>query len=313
MAQAAVAIRGLSKAFGPLRAVDDVTLDVAEGEILSLLGPNGAGKTTLISMLAGLERPGGGDATVMGHSVVSEPREAKAVLGIVPQEVALYQDLTVMENLVFWARANGVPRRAVAARARAALEVIGLEDRRRSRVATLSGGMKRRLNIGVALLHEPSVVIMDEPTVGIDPQSRRHILDHVLELNGAGTTIVYTTHYMEEAQELSDHVAIMDQGKLIAYGSQEELVQVVGEHDRVELRLSDAAPLSAEAWRAVPGVSSVTRLDGSWIFLVQDSAATVPHLFEAAARHGAAVTEVSIRKPNLEAVFLHLTGRALRD
>jgi ABC-2 type transport system ATP-binding protein len=193
------------------------------------------------------------------------------------------------------------------------LDVIGLRDRAGDRVGKYSGGMKRRVNIGVALLHKPKVIYMDEPTVGIDPQSRRNILDSVVKLKDEGMTVLYTTHYMEEAQELSDHIGIMDHGKLIACGTGEELVKLVGQQTRIDLTLNGEGKSVMTAWQGVEGVSRVSAEDGIVTVLVQDSNLVLPRLFEAAARLSMRITSVDIREPNLEAVFLHLTGRALRD
>jgi ABC-2 type transport system ATP-binding protein len=193
------------------------------------------------------------------------------------------------------------------------LEVIGLVDRQKGRSAKFSGGMKRRLNIGIALLHRPQVIIMDEPTVGIDPQSRRNILDSVKELNRQGATVLYTTHYMEEAQELSDHIAIMDHGKVIAYGTHEELIKIVGELDRLDLAIAGEPVQVIERWQATEGVHQVTAADGTLTLLVDDSNLVLPRLFELSTQVGVRITSVEIHEPNLEAVFLHLTGRALRD
>jgi ABC-2 type transport system ATP-binding protein len=206
----AIEVQNLTKSFGEIKAVQGVSFDVEQAEIFSLLGPNGAGKTTTISMLSCLLRPDEGDARVMGHSIRSDPTGVKAVLGVVPQEVALYEDLTARENLTFWGKMYGLRGKALNGRVEKILEVIGLRERAKDRVGTFSGGMKRRVNIAVALLHKPKVIYMDEPTVGIDPQSRRNILDNVIELKNQGMTVLYTTHYMEEAQELSDHIAILD-------------------------------------------------------------------------------------------------------
>ncbi len=193
------------------------------------------------------------------------------------------------------------------------LHIIGLEDRQKDRIDKFSGGMKRRVNIGAALLHKPKVVMMDEPTVGIDPQSRRHILDNVKELNRQGMTVLYTTHYMEEAAELSNHIAIMDEGKVIAYGTYEELIKLVGQQTRIDLALNVEGERVIAAWQGVEGVSSVAARDGQVTALVDDSNRVLPHLFDAANGVGARITSVDIQEPNLEAVFLHLTGRALRD
>jgi ABC-2 type transport system ATP-binding protein len=309
----AIQVTNLYKSFDEIKAVQGVSFDVQEGEIFSLLGPNGAGKTTTIFMLATLLRPDEGDALVMGRSIRRDPMAVKAVLGVVPQEIALYEDLSARENLTFWGKMYGLRGARLRQRVNEVLDIIGLSDRADGRVAKFSGGMKRRVNIGVALLHQPQVIYMDEPTVGIDPQSRRNILDSVVRLKQEGMTVLYTTHYMEEAQELSDHIAIMDHGQLIACGKHEELVRLVGEQTRLDLTLNVEADRVVETWQAVEGVSHVSTENGRIIVLVDDSNLVLPRLFEAATRFSARITSVDIREPNLEAVFLHLTGRALRD
>lgn len=312
-APAAIRTQDLRRDFGETKAVRGVSLEVREGEIFSLLGPNGAGKSTLISMLSCLLRPSAGDAWVMGNSITHEPMAVKQSIGVVPQDIALYPDLSVNENLAFWGKMYGLRGQALEERVREVLHIIGLADRARGRVGTFSGGMKRRVNIGIALLHSPRVLILDEPTVGIDPQSRRSILDSVIDLNKRGVTVLYTTHYMEEAQELSDRIAIMDQGTVIATGTHEELVKIVGEKDRVDLTINGESARVIEAWRRTEGVSKVSAEDGTLNLLVDDSNLVLPRLFESATRAGVRITSVEIQEPNLEAVFLHLTGRALRD
>jgi len=313
----AIVVEGLRKQFDPPKgpvAVDGISFSIAEGEIFSLLGPNGAGKTTAISMLSCLLKPDAGDARVGGLSVLREADKVKPLIGVVPQDIALYEDLSGRENLMFWGRMYGLSGSKLIKRVDEVLDLIGLTDRQRDRLEKYSGGMKRRVNIGAALLHEPRFLYLDEPTVGIDPQSRRAILDGVKEFNDAGVTVLYTTHYMEEAQELSDRIGIMDKGSMIAVGTQDDLVKMVGEQTRIELTLDRATDILAEAWRALSGVTSVSEPDDGRLWLLVDDANTlIPSLFEDARAHGARITEVNLAEPNLEAVFLHLTGRALRD
>jgi ABC-2 type transport system ATP-binding protein len=309
----AIEVKNLYKSFGDLKAVDDVSFEVQQGEIFSLLGPNGAGKTTTISMLSCLLRPDEGDALILGHSIRKDTMGVKSVLGVVPQEIALYEDLSARENLTFWGKMYGLRGAALKSRVNEVLDVIGLTDRAKEYIKKYSGGMKRRVNIGIALLHKPQIIYMDEPTAGIDPQSRRSILDSVLKLKREGTTVLYTTHYMEEAQELSNHIAIMDNGKLIASGTHEELVKIVGATDRITVTINTESAKVLEAWKAVKGVKQVTADDGTLTILADDSNRVLPHLFETAATHGVRITSVAIQEPNLETVFLHLTGRALRD
>jgi ABC-2 type transport system ATP-binding protein len=309
----AIQTQDLHKHFGDLHAVDGVSFRVRAGEIFSLLGPNGAGKSSTISMLACVLQPTRGDAQVMGHSIREQPMAVKRVIGVVPQEIALYEDLSARENLHFWGKMYGLRGQELAGRVDEVLDIIGLADRQRGRVEDYSGGMKRRLNIGIALLHRPDVLILDEPTVGIDPQSRRNILDSVRQFNREGMTVLYTTHYMEEAQELSDHIAIMDRGKIIAHGTHDELVKIVGELDRVDLTLNVPAQKVTGAWRQIQGIRQVTTDNGTVTLLMDDSNRLLPTLFESANDQSARITSVEIQEPNLEAVFLHLTGRALRD
>ena len=313
----AIRAQDLRKSFGGTPAVRGASFHARAGEILSLIGPNGAGKTTTISMLACLLQPSEGDAWIMGHSIKTEPMAVKSAIGVVPQDIALYTDLSARENLTFWGKMYGLRGAPLRQRVDEVLDVVGLTERQKETVLKFSGGMKRRLNIGIALLNKPQVVIMDEPTVGIDPQSRRNILDSIKDLNRQGTTVLHTTHYMEEAQELSDHIAIMDQGQVIAYGTHAELVKIVGELDRIELTIS--APLTGESaqvlerWQAIEGVRRVSTENGKCTLLVEDSNLVLPRLFESAAQAKARIASVEIQEPNLEAVFLHLTGRALRD
>jgi len=309
----AIEVKNLKKSFGDLQAVQGVEFVAAQGEVLSLLGPNGAGKSTTLSMLAGLLAPTAGEATIMGHSVTQEPEAAKASLGVVPQDIALYLDLSARENLIFWGKMYGLRGGPLKARVDEVLNVIGLTDRQKDLVGKFSGGMKRRVNIGAALLHKPQVVIMDEPTVGIDPQSRRHILDNVKELNRQGMTVLYTTHYMEEAAELSHHIAIMDKGKVIAYGTHAELITLVGGQTRLDLTLNAEAGKVRGAWQALQGVIGIDTQGGQVTVLADDSNSVLPRLFEAASKVNVRITGVDIQEPNLEMVFLHLTGRALRD
>jgi linearmycin/streptolysin S transport system ATP-binding protein len=313
----AIVVDKLRKQFDPPKgpvAVDEVSFQIGEGEIFSLLGPNGAGKTTTISILSCLLRPDSGEARVGGFSVTSEAEKVKRLIGVVPQDIALYEDLSGRENLMFWGRMYGMGGAELNKRVDEVLEMIGLVDRQKDRVDKYSGGMKRRVNIGAALLHKPRLLYLDEPTVGIDPQSRRSILDGVKDLNASGMTVLYTTHYMEEAQELSDRIGIMDKGAMIAVGTQADLVRMVGEQTRIDLALDREAHLLAERWRGLAGVSSVSEPEDGRVWLLVDDANTLmPQLFEGARAAGARIIEINLAEPNLEMVFLQLTGRALRD
>ncbi len=308
-------VHDLVKKYAELTAVKGISFNIQQGEIFSLLGPNGAGKTTTISVLSTLYQPTSGDARIAGFSVAKEPMAVREVIGVVPQDLALYEDLTARENLVFWGQMYNLSGKRLRARVDEVLEQIGLSDRANQRVKTYSGGMKRRVNIGVGLLHRPRLLFMDEPTVGIDPQSRRAILDSVKELNRQGMTVLYTTHYMEEAQELSNRVGIIDHGELIALGTQAELTRQVGENETLVLHLAEEEnpqPL-AEALRAMDGVLGTDASDHSVTVIVPEAEDALAPAITRANELGVKIRSVDMHEPNLEAVFLHLTGRALRD
>ena len=305
----------LHKNFDEFEAVKGVSFEIGKGEIYSLLGPNGAGKTTTISMLTGLLSPTSGDAYLNGFSVRKEVNRVKEIIGVVPQEIALYPTLSARENLNFWGKMVGLKGKQLSTRVDTALDIAGLTDRAKDKVETFSGGMKRRLNIAVGLLHEPKIIFMDEPTVGIDPQSRRRILDTVKSLNKNGMAVLYTTHYMEEAEELSDRIGIIDQGKLIAQGTQEELTQMVGEFDTIQLRIGEVANIDKYAKK----ISQLTHIEnafgenGNLTLQARNANEVLSSVIEYLNGAKIKIHSLKIQEPNLEAVFLHLTGRALRD
>jgi ABC-2 type transport system ATP-binding protein len=308
-------VRNLVKKFGDFTAVNGISFDIKEGEIFSLLGPNGAGKTTTISMLSTLFIPTGGEATIGGHSITREPMAVRNLIGVVPQDLALYEDLTARENLMFWGRMYNLSGKSLNSRIDEVLEQIGLTDKARERVKTYSGGMKRRVNIGVSLLHKPKLLFMDEPTVGIDPQSRRAILDSVKDLNKQGMTVLYTTHYMEEAAELSDRVGIMDHGEFIALGTQSELTKQVGQMETLILHVgeNDDPERLAVGIRTLKGIRKADVTDHTVTVIVPEAEEALAPVVTKANELGVKIRSVDMREPNLEAVFLHLTGRALRD
>jgi ABC-2 type transport system ATP-binding protein len=308
-------VKDLAKSYGDFTAVKGITFDIKEGEIFSLLGPNGAGKTTTISMLSTLYTPSSGDATIGGHSISKDPMAVKQVIGVVPQDLALYEDLTAKENLIFWGQMYGLSGKSLNSRVDEVLEQIGLVDKAKNRVKTYSGGMKRRVNIGVGLLHKPRLLFMDEPTVGIDPQSRRAILDTVKDLNKQGMTVLYTTHYMEEAAELSNRVGIIDHGELIALGTQDELTKQVGQTDTLILHISENedADALANSLKNMQDVLEATTTDHEVSIITPSAENILASVVSKANERGIKIRSIDIREPNLEAVFLHLTGRALRD
>ncbi len=308
-------VQKLVKKFGDFTAVNGISFDIKEGEIFSLLGPNGAGKTTTISMLSTLFTPTGGDALICGYSITREPMQVKRCIGVVPQEIALYEDLSALENLRFWGQMYGLSGKSLKMRIDEVLDLIGLRDKAKQRIKTYSGGMKRRVNIGVGLLHKPRLLFMDEPTVGIDPQSRRAILDSVKELNRQGMTVLYTTHYMEEAEELSDRVGIIDHGELIALGTQPELTRQVGETDTLILHIAeneDPEQFASQLGK-VKGVLKAEPTDHEIAIVTPSAEELIAPLVSRSDELGIKIHSIDIREPNLEAVFLHLTGRALRD
>ena len=304
----------LTKHFKEVKAVDSINLFIERGEIVGLLGPNGAGKTTAIAMIAALIPPTRGEVLLYGKSVIASPAPLRQILGMVPQQLALYPDLTARENLQFFGRLYGLKGKSLAVRVDEMLELVGLEAKAHRPVSTLSGGMQRRLNIGLALLHEPRFVIMDEPTVGIDPQSRHHILETIRRLNREKEmTVLYTSHYMEEAEVLCNRIYIMDQGRIIASGTPEELKSILLSENTIELKAEFLPPPFVEALRRLPGVRSLSSEGQTATLIAPKTAHLLDDLFRLAREHGVTVTSVNIQSPSLEDVFLHLTGRTLRD
>ena len=304
---------GLRKTFGDLQAVAGVDLRVAPKETYGLLGPNGAGKTTAISMVAGLLDPDAGEVVVAGQRVTTRAVRAREAIGLVPQELAIYPDLSARENLEFFGRLYGITGRALRDRVAEVLDVIGLTDRAGDQTHTYSGGMQRRLNIGIGLLHRPALLILDEPTVGVDPQSRNAILTSVEQLASEGMAVLYTTHYMEEAERLCDRIGIIDDGEIKAEGTRRELVALVGQHDGIALTATGSLDAAADAAAALDGVTSASAHGGRLDVVATEARGLLPALLAAVAAAGAQVTSVEVTEPDLETVFLHLTGKALRD
>jgi ABC-2 type transport system ATP-binding protein len=304
---------GLRRTFGDRTAVDDVSFSIAAGETYGLLGPNGAGKTTTISMLCGVLEADAGTVEVGGRPVSPRHPDGRRAIGYVPQDLALYPDLSARENLRFFGRLQGLNGRLLDDRVAAALDVVGLADRADDRTESYSGGMKRRANIAVGLLHEPQLLVLDEPTVGVDPQSRTAILDAVDTLGGEGLAVLYTTHYMEEAERLCDRIGIIDEGRLVAEGTRRDLIGRLGSASHV--RIEAVGPLDAFAAAAgdLPIVRAVSSSDGVVDVTVDDGRRAIAALVEVAERSGVEVAAVEVVEPDLEAVFLHMTGKALRD
>jgi len=303
----------LRKRYGDRVAVDGVSITVHEGEIVGLLGPNGAGKTTTLSMLSGVIAPDSGQVSIAGHDLTSAPRKARERLGLVPQSLALYPTLTAIENLMFFGRMEGLSSRDALHRATGLLEDVGLSDRSEDMVGDFSGGMKRRLNIACGLLHFPAAIMLDEPTAGVDPQSRGRIFAVVESAARSGGAILYSTHYMEEAERLCNRIVLIDHGKIVAQGTGAELIALAGTEPRLEIVTKKALP---KGWSN--GIAGVGELP--WEVLDEFAAALtlatidqVPDVIKRAGEIGEEVVEFHVHRPNLQDAFLKLTGHALRD
>ncbi len=306
-------VKNLYKSYGDLKAVDGISFKVEKGEIIGLLGPNGAGKSTTISMISTLLKPDKGEILYSGADIVKNPKAIQKELGIVPQEIALYPTLSGYDNLKFWGQAYGLSRDKLKARIKDVAEIIGIDERLKDKVENYSGGMKRRLNIGAALLHEPEILIMDEPTVGIDPQSRNHILDTVLKLNKSGMTIIYTSHYMEEVEYLCRRIHIMDSGNVIASGTQDELVDIIEGQRQIIIQFDSVTDTLLERLGTLDAVEKVDRNDEMVTLHTKNGKSLIRDALDISIKENVSVESVEVIKPNLESVFLHLTGKDLRD
>jgi ABC-2 type transport system ATP-binding protein len=307
-------VEGLVHSYGDLTAVDDLSFSIARGEVFGLLGPNGAGKSTTISILSGVLERTGGRVEVLGGDVGPNNRAIKARVGLVPQELALYEEISGLDNLKFFGRLYGLSGSRLGTAIATALETVGLSDRAGDTVSEYSGGMKRRLNLAAGLLHDPEILILDEPTVGVDPQSRNHIFDNVERLNAGGMTVVYTTHYMEEAQRLCDRVAIVDHGKLMALGTPRELIDALG-GGVIQIGVPEDRREAAEAdLLALDRITSASPGPGGTLDLQTTGAQhALVDVLQALNREDVPVETLRILEPNLESVFLRFTGRTLRD
>lgn len=309
----AIEVEELRKEYGEVVAVDGVSFTAGAGAIYGLLGPNGAGKSTTIGCIAGLLKPGAGRVRVLGHDVVTGGRAARAALGVVPQELALYEDLSARDNVSYWGGAYGLRGAALAERTRETLEAAGLADRAGDKVKTFSGGMKRRLNFACGVVHRPRVLLLDEPTVGVDPQSRVRLLELVRAQAAAGTCVLYTTHYMEEAQELCDRLGVVDRGVLVAEGTLDELRGLMGERDLLRLTGRFALEPARAAVAELEGVELVSAAEEALMLAAEGASRRLPAVFAALERAGCEVREATLTQPSLESLFIKLTGRELRE
>lgn len=305
-------ISHLSKSFDSLKAVDDISLEIKKGEIFGFLGPNGAGKTTTISIIAGLLKPDSGKIFVDSLDLDTDLRKIKKIMGVVPQEMAFYEELTARENLLFWGRLHGMRKKTLEERIHDYLKLTGLLGRENEALKKYSGGMKRRINLIIGLIHQPKLLLLDEPTLGIDVQTKLNIYEIIKEASARGTTILYTTHNLQEAEELCHRIAIIDQGKILASGTLQELIRIVGEKDIVLI----SGNFSAEQGRKIVSSSKqaeVFSLEDGKIILSLEASKKIPLLLEEFFKEGISIDDVSIKQPNLESVFLKLTGKELRE
>ena len=308
-----IEVQDLRKTYGDLVAVDGVSFRAEPGAVFGLLGPNGAGKSTTINCLCGLLAPTGGQVRILGHDVVTHPRAAKAALGVVPQELALYEEVSAAENVRYWGSAYGLAGADLKQRTEEVLEQTGLLDRAGTPVKKFSGGMKRRLNFACGIVHRPKVLLLDEPTVGVDPQTRARLLDLVRHEAEAGTCVLYTTHYMEEAQSLCRTIGIIDHGRLIALGTLEELRGLIAQKEMVRLTGAFDVAATGAALGRLAGVEVVQMSPESLVLALEGGSRQVPSLFATLERAGALIRETTLSPPSLESLFLKLTGKELRE
>lgn len=311
MADVMLDIKKLSKAYDDITALNDFTISLKKGEILGLLGPNGAGKTTLISILSGTVKDFSGSVTYKGKNLFSD-RKLKNYMGIVPQDMAFYEDLTALDNLLFWGGLYDIPAVKLKKRAAELLEIVELDQRAKEPIKNFSGGMKRRLNIAIGLIHEPELLLLDEPTVGIDVQAKVKLLDIIKNVGGKGTSIIFTTHQLHEAEETCTRIVIMDKGVILAVGALDELIKIVGEKELVDIEGNFSAGEAADIIKKAAAVD-ILSISDNLANLAVDDTDKIPALLEMLFKNNIAVSDLKIKSPNLEAVFLKLTGRSLRD
>ena len=309
----AIKIDSLMKRFGDFIAVDNININIKEGEIYGLLGPNGAGKSTTIGIMCGLLKPTNGKIEILGVDVTKSMKNQNKLIGLVPQEIALYGELTAYENLKFFGQLYNLKGRELEESIDRVLDFIGLQDVKKKVANTFSGGMKRRLNIGCALIHSPKIVIMDEPTVGIDPQSRNHILQSVKKLNESGVTVIYTTHYMEEVELICNKIAIIDKGKVIAEGTKEELKNIVSDTNKLVISVNYIDKLNLNNLKSIKGVRSVEIVDGKLEITSSKEINNLNEILMELSKEDIEILGIEKKEINLETIFLALTGRKLRD
>jgi len=308
-----IEISNITKRYDDKLAVDNVSFNIEKGEVFGLLGPNGAGKSTLISIMCGLIKADKGGVSISGHLIEKETVKAKSYIGLVPQEIALYENLSAIDNLKFWGSMYGLKGQTLKERIQEAIDVTGLKEKAKENVSKYSGGMKRRLNIAAAIMHRPEILIMDEPTVGIDAQSRNHILDSVKELNKRGTTIIYTSHYMEEVETIAKRVGIIDYGKLIALGTKDELKKQLSTDEKILIEASNIRFNPVDEIKKLNGITNVSLKENKIEILTPNAQQVLQDILFILSKESVTVRNISLQEPDLENVFLALTGRNLRD
>lgn len=308
-----IEVNQVKKTFGRVEAIRGASFSVERGELFGFLGPNGAGKSTLLGMIGGLLKIDAGKITVNGVSVADKPMTVKRQLGWVPQDIALYPKLSAQDNLVFWGQMYGIPKPVLRNRVSEVLDMVGLCGRAHDPIGHYSGGMKRRINIAAGILHRPELLILDEPTVGVDPQSRNHIFELIRHLNQTGVTIIYTSHYMEEVESLCERVAVIDQGQMVALGTVADLLRQAGENHEITIQAHHISPIAAEQIKTLPLVREVTLQDSLVRIITTEAEKTLAGAFAILTSAGTEISRIEIHKPNLETMFIKLTGKTLRD
>jgi len=305
-----IEVRNVSKSFNDFNAVKNSSFTIKKGELFGFLGPNGAGKSTTINMMSSLLQPDSGSIFIDGINLQENPEKCKKLIGVVPQEISLYEDFSAYDNLLFWGKLYTIPTQELKQKIDAILKLIGLFDRKNDLIKTFSGGMKRRINIAAAILHNPTVLFMDEPTVGVDPQSRNRIFEIVETLNKQGMTIVYTTHYMEEVERLCNRIAIIDKGTIIAQGTQAELQNESNINESIHLTFKE---ISTNQFNALKNKFSSIILQNTTVIFTCDIQKELATIISLCNNEGLKITDIDLKKINLETIFLHLTGKNLRD
>lgn len=307
-----IKIKGLQKSFDKIVAIKNIDLEIAKGEFFGLLGPNGAGKTTTINILSSVLKPDAGEVTINGFDLQKEPSRCKQSIGIVPQELALYEELTAKENLLFWGSLYGISKTEANSRAEEMLQLFELNSRKNSLIKTFSGGMKRRVNIAAAMLHRPEILLMDEPTVGVDPQSRHQIYEVIAGFAKQGVTIIYTTHYMDEIEKLCNRIGIIDNGEIIACGTLDELREKTGANKSIIIYFENKNEEAIQKLKSLFG-DKIKIFDDKIIYRTSKISHDLPMLIEKCASSCSSITNIALENASLETVFLNLTGRKLRD